>query len=439
MKKRKRGLKVCLIGRGGERYFWKVLLFLVVVLVGLLFLESVGATTYYVDCDIASSGDGSSWAEAFKTIGEGENAATQSGDIVEISGGTYNETVVAAYSGVTFKGSSVSGHNDEVIINATTNGFNTLKDNLALQNVTIIGGDASSRRAVRSAGDNFTASNIIVHDFAGYAFYFDGAGNFLVSNSHIYGDNIFYASDAATGTVQYSVFRGSNLDDAGRIFHVDNTETNVNLYNSVLVGSNRWVVQANNNSSLTIGNSFIGGGGREYGIADAYSIRTSTSGTVDVDYSVVNGHGLDPHDVNMDSAVTTGSSVTQNAFSYFNGWSINEGIFTITVDDSNNLDHANDLSQVLDGYSLHLTYFLHATHLITSAEWDTIKDMWDQGHDIGSHTRHHSHLDEDEAISITYSGTDTNVTATVSSNGTCLLYTSPSPRDRTRSRMPSSA
>ena len=31
------------------------------------------------------------------------------------------------------------------------------------------------------------------------------------------------------------------------------------------------------------------------------------------------------------------------------------------------------------------------------------------------------------------------ISATLNSTGTCLLYTSPSPRDRTRSRMPSSA
>ena len=32
-----------------------------------------------------------------------------------------------------------------------------------------------------------------------------------------------------------------------------------------------------------------------------------------------------------------------------------------------------------------------------------------------------------------------DISVTVSDNYTCLLYTSPSPRDRTRSRMPSSA
>ena len=38
-----------------------------------------------------------------------------------------------------------------------------------------------------------------------------------------------------------------------------------------------------------------------------------------------------------------------------------------------------------------------------------------------------------------YKGTDNIQVAKSLLSGTCLLYTSPSPRDRTRSRMPSSA
>ena len=38
-----------------------------------------------------------------------------------------------------------------------------------------------------------------------------------------------------------------------------------------------------------------------------------------------------------------------------------------------------------------------------------------------------------------YLGDQTNLQISVGSPSTCLLYTSPSPRDRTRSRMPSSA
>ena len=44
-----------------------------------------------------------------------------------------------------------------------------------------------------------------------------------------------------------------------------------------------------------------------------------------------------------------------------------------------------------------------------------------------------------ESIPVEKGAGDTVISATINKNGTCLLYTSPSPRDRTRSRMPSSA
>ena len=45
----------------------------------------------------------------------------------------------------------------------------------------------------------------------------------------------------------------------------------------------------------------------------------------------------------------------------------------------------------------------------------------------------------DEGVANTAVGTGALRENTVASFNTCLLYTSPSPRDRTRSRMPSSA
>jgi len=396
--------------------------FCVVVAGVLTQIMEAQAATYYVDCDVASSGDGSSWEQAFKTIAEGENAATQSGDIVEISGGTYNETVVAAYPGVTFKGSTESGHDGEVIINAATNGLYTTQDDITLQNVTIIGGDANYRGAVRATGDNFIASNIIVHDYVGKPFWFDaGAINFSVKNSHIYGNNYgSYAAAGSTGVFQYSIFRGNGVDIGDELFLATGTGTSVDISNCLFVGSRRRLIRSGDNASITIRNSFIGGNGRTYSSSAGYSIYGSA---VDVDYSIVNGHGLNPHNYNIESGVTIGSHVIQNVSPYFNGWAINEGIFTITVDDREHLDNANNISQVLDDYGLHLTYFLHIPQSVTSSEWNTIKDMWDRGHDIGSHTRHHPHLTQDGAISLTYSGTDTNVIATVSNNGTQFQIT----------------
>ena len=74
-----------------------------------------------------------------------------------------------------------------------------------------------------------------------------------------------------------------------------------------------------------------------------------------------------------------------------------------------------------------------------------------QGEQIGLTIENVSWAWENETTTVTTTsanGTTTNTTETTSSfyngtllgmNVTCLLYTSPSPRDRTRSRMPSSA
>ena len=50
--------------------------------------------------------------------------------------------------------------------------------------------------------------------------------------------------------------------------------------------------------------------------------------------------------------------------------------------------------------------------------------------------------DNGDSVILTMPGTDGNAGEYLQTNGSgtfCLLYTSPSPRDRTRSRMPSSA
>jgi len=57
------------------------------------------ATNYYVDAAMSASGDGLSWATAFKTIGEAAQANLQPGTIVWIRPGIYKESVSLKKSG----------------------------------------------------------------------------------------------------------------------------------------------------------------------------------------------------------------------------------------------------------------------------------------------------------------------------------------------------
>jgi len=78
-----------------------MILFLAPFLIILAFYAIGSATTYYVDCNVTSSGDGLNWENAFKNLWEGGNVANQPGDIVEIAGCIYNQSLNADnFSGV---------------------------------------------------------------------------------------------------------------------------------------------------------------------------------------------------------------------------------------------------------------------------------------------------------------------------------------------------
>lgn len=64
----------------------------IAVLVCLAALRLVGGESFFVDQGVSSSGDGRSWATAFKTIKEGVDVA-HAGDEVVVAEGTYIETV----------------------------------------------------------------------------------------------------------------------------------------------------------------------------------------------------------------------------------------------------------------------------------------------------------------------------------------------------------
>ncbi|MBN2310464.1 MAG: hypothetical protein JXR94_15935, partial [Candidatus Hydrogenedentes bacterium] len=61
--------------------------------IGLILAAHAGAAVWYVDCDVATSGDGTSWATAFKTIEDARYSALEdSGGEVWVAEGTYTGT-----------------------------------------------------------------------------------------------------------------------------------------------------------------------------------------------------------------------------------------------------------------------------------------------------------------------------------------------------------
>ncbi len=65
------------------------------------------AATYYVDGSVASSGDGTSWATAVKTIAEGVTKAATAGDEVVVAAGTYSVSATITLSNaITVRGAT---------------------------------------------------------------------------------------------------------------------------------------------------------------------------------------------------------------------------------------------------------------------------------------------------------------------------------------------
>ena len=92
---------------------------------------------------------------------------------------------------------------------------------------------------------------------------------------------------------------------------------------------------------------------------------------------------------------------------------------------------------LLNAGLLQTPWFPTPTLTLVSEGQGKIKAMWqnaDDCNDIESYS-----LYSDGKLASTYSKNTTEGYLTVSKSGTCLLYTSPSPRDLSTSRMPSSA
>ena len=87
-----------------------------------------GIGNWYVDSDVAVSGDGRSWAGAWKRFADIDWVNIQPGHTIWVSGGTYTEEVRVQRSGtaanpIRLKASQEAGHNNKVIINGSLGAY----------------------------------------------------------------------------------------------------------------------------------------------------------------------------------------------------------------------------------------------------------------------------------------------------------------------------
>lgn len=127
---------------------------------------------HYVDGDIAASGNGSEWTEAYKTIGEAVTALADD-DVIFISPGTYTTTAVMTITENNVKVIGASGMRSPA--NVGTNIDNTGSDTLAIDgdsveitNICFVG-DENYWMIDIPGDDSEDPSNVWVHDCYFYA------------------------------------------------------------------------------------------------------------------------------------------------------------------------------------------------------------------------------------------------------------------------------
>ena len=397
------------------RYFKIIILATVLCLV-----PAVGwGTTYYVDCDVGASGDGSSWAQAFKTIGEGENAAQNAGDTVYISGGTYAESIdCSAFAGssnnpITFEGSSEPGHSDEVIIDPNNaDGLFLGEDYVDWKNVVFKNIEAGSI-GIYLTGDNCTFENVKVQD-ADRLLYLEHAISCVFKKSDFQGINGAqpYGIDGTNLnniTFQYCRFRASENYSNKPIRLQGNAGTTYDFYNCILSGSgSEAIYQADANVTTNMKNCIVAG---NQTLGGSHFTINKIAGTLNLfnslwlpnwKYSTYGLNGVSE----SDNISIMPNFISSRYLSYF----------SITIDDYN-LDYAEAVAALAESYGWRITFFVQITGIIGKENYTSrLQALVAAGHEIGSHSYSHPHLTNLNALEIQYTGAGATCVMTINAS-----------------------
>ncbi len=211
--------------------------FLLIVAI-IFWAASAHAANWYVDNSVSSSGDGTSWATAWKNISNISWSSVNPGDTVYISGGTssqtYNEALGTPKSGtsgspVTISTGQDAGHNGIVIFNPSGT---WLTGNMNYVNITgDVGGANNMQVNVTGANLAWTSSGSVsnVHlsyinfpKMAGGFRFYDGSTASAIEMDHLY----IYKINSNSGNSPYDTtfyFPNSKNGYDGTIRFHDNT------------------------------------------------------------------------------------------------------------------------------------------------------------------------------------------------------------------------
>jgi len=287
----------------------------------LVLLPSVSlATVWYIDGDVSSSGDGTNWAQAFKTIQEGVDTAANS-DEVWVKRGTYLlssqiyvDKAIGFYGG--FNGTEIAKGQRDLITNVTTvNGNNSV-------NVFVIYGTDHLNATI----DGFTITNsndrgIIIHNPYSSTL---SVNNCTLSNNG--GDAIYAQPDIEEAGIDININNSTFSNNGGGIsitpsplvgnsisminstfFNnggvIDSSDSDLSIVNSTFYNSGTIYVESTisvGSANVDINNSILWGTGISFGHNGSATVAYSNieggytgTGNIDTDPLFVNAAGGD--------------------------------------------------------------------------------------------------------------------------------------------------
>jgi hypothetical protein len=236
------------------------------------------AATYYVDGDVANSGNGTSWAKAFKTIQEAVDASARY-DVIWVKMGTYTLSAeitvdkgIYIYGG--FDGSETRLEQRDWKTNVTTvDGNDTVRgfyiqENVGIDGFTITNGKAGDGGGIRV--DNVFTVSIANCVFDSNSATDDGGGiynykaHMTIENSSFFnniatdlGGGIFNESNSPL--ITNSLFYDNNASSGGGIYNYSSSPTIMNCTfarNSGGIYNNNWSYPNITNSIIWSNSSY---------------------------------------------------------------------------------------------------------------------------------------------------------------------------------------
>jgi len=194
---------------------------------------------FYVDGSVSASGDGTSWATAFKTLQEALNTISGQAypsDSILVAKGTYMPDVNQSFSmieGVKIVGGFPNGGGERDIVN----------------NITILKGNSNGYSVVRNSFNNLTPASVI-----------DG---FTITNG--IGNGAMYNFDSSP-TIRNCIFTGNQATSGGAIYNHNSSPVIINsIFSENTASSYGGAMYSDTNSSPVLINCIFLGNTAQYG------------------------------------------------------------------------------------------------------------------------------------------------------------------------------